>query len=340
LSNVTVTDDRGVTITGPAGDANSDGKLDPGRDLDVHGQRHGGGRPVQQLGYGDGHRRPEPAGERQRPSHYFGYTPTGIRIEKSTNGEDADSAPGPLLAVGSPVTWTYVVTNTGQYPAVERDGDDDQGVTIAGPAGDANNDGNSTRVRPGRTRPAARRWPDSTANTGTATATDVLNQPVSASDLSHYFGYTPTGIRIEKSTNGEDADNAPGPLVAVGSPVTWTYVVTNTGNTPLSNVTVTDDQGVTIAGPAGDANNDGKLDPGETWTYTANGTAEAGQYSNLGTATAIDALGQPVSDSDLSHYFGYTPTGIRIEKSTNGEDADARPVRCWRWARRWRGPTW
>jgi uncharacterized repeat protein (TIGR01451 family) len=38
-------------------------------------------------------------------------------------------------------------------------------------------------------------------------------------------------------------------------------VVTNRGNTPLSNVTVTDDQGVTIAGPTGDANNDGKLDP-------------------------------------------------------------------------------
>jgi hypothetical protein len=163
------------------------------------------------------------------------------------------------------------------------------------------------------------------ANTGTATATDVLNQPVSDSDLSHYFGYTPTGIQIEKSTNGVDADDAPGPLLAVGSPVTWTYVVTNRGNTPLSSVTVTDDQGVTIAGPAGDANNNGELDPGETWTYTANGTAEVDQYRNLGTAVAIDALGQTVSDSDLSHYFGYTPTGIRIEKSTNGEDADDAP---------------
>jgi hypothetical protein len=85
---------------------------------------------------------------------------------------------------------------------------------------------------------------------GTAAAIDALGQIVSDSDLSHYFGYTPTGIRIEKSTNGEDADDAPGPLLAVGSPVMWTYVVTNRGNTPLGSVTVTDDQGVTIAGPS------------------------------------------------------------------------------------------
>ena len=47
-------------------------------------------------------------------------------------------------------------------------------------------------------------------------------------------------IDIEKSTNGVDADTAPGPLVPVGNTVTWTYLVTNTGNDTLSGVAVTD----------------------------------------------------------------------------------------------------
>jgi len=48
-------------------------------------------------------------------------------------------------------------------------------------------------------------------------------------------------IDIEKATNGEDADNATGPVVPVGSQVDFTYLVTNTGNVDLSNVTVRDD---------------------------------------------------------------------------------------------------
>ena len=64
---------------------------------------------------------------------------------------------------------------------------------------------------------------------------------------------------------------------------------------PVSNVNVIDDNGTPL-NPAddfhptfvgGDANNDGKLDPTETWTYTSNVIAPA--LANNGTASAIAA---------------------------------------------------
>jgi len=98
----------------------------------------------------------------------------------------------------------------------------------------------------------------------------------------------------------------------VGAAVTWTYVVTNIGNTPLTNVAVSDSQDVTLTGPVGDTNGDDRLDSGETWTYTAVGTAAAGQYANLGTATATDVFNGQVSASDPSHYFGVTSAPILV----------------------------
>ena len=52
-----------------------------------------------------------------------------------------------------------------------------------------------------------------------------------------------SGVQIEVATNGADADAAPGPSIVIGDPVNWTYEVTNTGVTPVSNVRVTDDGG-------------------------------------------------------------------------------------------------
>ena len=89
---------------------------------------------------------------------------------------------------------------------------------------------------------------------------------------------------------------ASGPVLTPGAPVTWTYVVTNPGTVPLSNVTVTDDNGTpgniaddflpTFTG--GDTNSDGLLDPGETWTYTATGTVGTTDYCNVGSASGTN----------------------------------------------------
>ena len=142
------------------------------------------------------------------------------------------------------------------------------------------------------------------------------------------------GIHIEKATNGVDADDAPGPLVPRGSTVAWTYQVTNAGNVPLSDVVVVDDNGTPDAADdfhpdpvedggynLGDADQDGLLDPGEVWQYQAEGTAIDGQYANVSRVGGVDPLDEPVTDEDVSHYYGARPQ-IEVEKATNGADAD------------------
>ena len=131
-------------------------------------------------------------------------------------------------------------------------------------------------------------------------------------DTSGYFGTKPC-IHIEKTTNGGDGLN-----ITAGDPVTWTYTVTNCGNVPLSNITVTDSEaGVTPAYVSGD-DGDNILQTSETWIFEATGTAVAGTYSNTGYVDGYYGT-TLVQDDDTSGYFGTQPC-IHIEKTTNGGD--------------------
>lgn len=148
-------------------------------------------------------------------------------------------------------------------------------------------------------------------------------------------------LRIEKATNGADADTpAEAIVVAVGAPVTWTYVVTNTGDFTLEDVTVTDDQlaptsiacDASSVGSGSDTNGDNVIDtlePGEVVTCTATGTATLGAYQNTGAAvgTPVGTTGLPilfpVGDMDPSNYLGVT-YDLAIDKMppTLANDAD------------------
>jgi len=101
------------------------------------------------------------------------------------------------------------------------------------------------------------------------------------------------------------------------------------GNVPLSNLTVNDDNaGGTAFSPAavvvngfnsGDANQNGVFDAGETWHFTdSTHTALAGQHQNTAVATGTPPVGGNVSASDVANYFGSSPA-IRIVKSVNGD---------------------
>ncbi|HYR28970.1 MAG TPA: IPTL-CTERM sorting domain-containing protein, partial [Thermoanaerobaculia bacterium] len=135
---------------------------------------------------------------------------------------------------------------------------------------------------------------DQRANTATATALLPGGSMVSATDTSYYYGIP---LTIRKSTNGADANTPPGLSLPAGSAVNWTYEVTNLGSETLTGVAVTDDQGVTVTCPSD------TLAAASTMTCTAADIAIAGQYANIGTATATSSSGT-ITASDPSHYFG------------------------------------
>ena len=232
------------------------------------------------------------------PSHYFGAE-AGISLFKYTNGNDANEPPGPLIAEGGEVVWTYDVVNTGNDTLTNIVLEDDVIGTVTCPQ-DTLEVGAEMRCTATGTAERGQY-----ANTATVTGIDSLQQTVTAEDPSHYFGYIVV-VDIEKFTNGEDADDPTGPQIPVGDPVTWRYEVTNPGDFPVGDIVVTDDQGVTPVFQGGDDNGDELLDLEETWLYEATGTAEVGQYANVATVEGANPfeVETPVTDSDPSHYFG------------------------------------
>ena len=281
--------------------------------------------------------------------------PPDIDIEKATNGVDADdpnAGDAPQIEPGDPVSWTYKVTNTGSVTLFNVMVTDDQAVAVTcptdrlGPGGmmtctangfadDLFNTGFTTV--PGMCG-SVPDWP-LYENKGRATGETALGDFVMDEDPSHYCNPPGPDIDIEKATNGVDADDpnaGDAPQIAPGDPVTWSYLVTNTGAVPLANLTVFDDQIGAINCPQS------TLAVDESIICTAMGTAEDVEdtlfttvpgtcgstpnrplYENMGTATGTYlATGEMVMDVDPSHYCNPEEPAIDIEKATNGVDAD------------------
>ena len=316
LSDIKVTDDQGEQVSCPGT------TLDPGASMTC--TAHGTAVACQYSNVGTVIAK-DPNGvevEASDPSHYFGDQNSAIAIEKRTNGQHVTAAPGPQVAVGSPVAWTYLVTNTGDVQLTNVKVADDKGVVVTCP---------KTSLNPGEAMTctgAGTAAAGQYQNTGTVTASDSCGVQVSAHDVSYYFGQTSQAcVKLKKYTNGDDADTAPGPHIQAGAAVAWDYAVTNCGQAALGSVHVTDNRSVAVSCPKS------TLAVGETMHCSGSGTATAGQYENIGTVTANPPTGSPVTSSDPSHYFGDTPTppptpptvGITIKKYTNGDDADTAP---------------
>jgi hypothetical protein len=269
--------------------------------------------------------------------HILAFLGGEVAIETRVNGQDADSPTGPTLAVGSSASLTYIVTNPGIVALSSVAVVDDNG-TPASAADDFNATYSSGDTNSNNQLDVGETWTftatrtvvaGQTTRTGKVTASGSSNVSVNASDAANYFGSAP-GIAIETKIDGDEADSAPGPTLPAGGSRTFTYEVTNTGNSALSNVAVTDDNGTpgnaaddfNPALSSGDANGNNQLDLGETWTFSASRTVVAGAFSNSASVSAQDAAAQVVNASDPANYFGSAP-GISVQSSVNGDDADS-----------------
>ena len=273
------------------------------------------------------------------PSHYVVSVSPAIDIEKLTNGEQADDPTGPQIVVGDTVTWTYVVTNTGDTALTNITVTDDQiapgsincggSNIVAGPISNVAPNNTFTCDATGVATSGQYTNVSSVSGVPSDAAGASLGLPnVTDSDPSNYIGIVPS-ILLEKSTNSQDADTAAEAVVLeIGDPITWNYIVTNNGPVTLANVTVVDDQGVTVSCNEGTGNVINDLAPAETVTCSGAGTAEFGSYTNLGSVSGqpVNEDGQPVGervdDTDPSNYIADADPAITIQKSTNEQDAD------------------
>jgi hypothetical protein len=122
-----------------------------------------------------------------------------------------------------------------------------------------------------------------------------------------------------------DADQLPGPDVALDATVAFRFVVTNDGNVPLASITLSDNlfDLATCTLPA-------TLDPGVFFECTLPAQpVTAGQHTNTATATG-QYEGEVVTDSDGANYYGGDRPGIDVEKyvssdGTTWADVDAPP---------------
>ena len=170
-------------------------------------------------------------------------------------------------------------------------------------------------------------------------------------DLSDEIDYTqdnPTitllcqedAIAITKAGVFNDVDTS-GCATALVDTVTYTFTVTNGGNTPLTSVTVTDPLlgGLLTALPTGDTNNNTILDITETWVYvqdyvvtqsdidtgsitnqaTASGTGVNGLVTDLSGATVSDDIPTvTIIPEACLDAIAITKSGVFNDIDTNG----------------------
>ena len=240
-----------------------------------------------------------------------------IQIIKRANGDDANTCPGVSVAAGANVTYTFEVTNTGNVDltnvqVVDNDLSPAFTDTIA-----SLTVGQSVTLTTTRPAPAAGMQ---FMNTATASGQDSSGTMVSDTDPACITTPGPA-ITIEKLANGDPADACPGVSVAPGSTVTYTFQVTNSGDVPLTNVQVVDND---LTPPFTDTI--GNLSVGQMVTLTTTRPAPAAgvQFQNTATASGQDSLGTTVNDTDPACVTTQNPS-IQIIKRANGEDANTCP---------------
>lgn len=249
---------------------------------------------------------------------------------------DADLGPGPSFNVGDEITFNYVVTNPGEVDLANVTVvDDNAGGVPFSPSYVSGDDGDGI-LQVGEVWLYTATITASMAGQFTNTA-DVVGTPVvpnlddvTDEDPANYVVIGTPDIDIEKLTNGVQADSPSEAVeIAPNDPVTWTYIVTNTGDTPLlaADVVVSDDNGTPddtsddftpdFIGP--DIGNDGVLSPGEVWNYTKTSVAQT--LTTTGATSVFEFNGNSSLSGPSGNIRSFTTDGVSVNASAFSRDS-------------------
>ena len=219
--------------------------------------------------------------------------PAGITLDKKVNGGDhATSGDALVVHAGDRLTYTVRIDNAGKVPLTL----DALADTLEPGFADLcpEHVGASLAAGAGFTCTYERSASGDATNTASVGAVDGLGRKSGAADSTFVKVITPA-ITITK---------VPTPAsVSPGQEVTFTYTVTNTGDTTLNGVTVTDDVlgGVAVIGT---------MAPGAVVVVTKSQVVQADSPTrNIGTATGTDVLGKKVTANaaaDIAIVLGVT----------------------------------
>jgi uncharacterized repeat protein (TIGR01451 family) len=202
------------------------------------------------------------------------------------------ASPATYDTVGASITYTYDVTNTGNTtlagPATVAD--DQETVTCPALTTIGNNDGN---LDPGETVQCGASHSVTQADIDGGSITNIATATVNAVNSNQD---TQTVTAVQNNSVTLVKGSSPATYDTVGAVISYTYDVSNSGNTTLAGpATVSDDQ-ETVTCPAVTTvgNNDGNLDPGESVQCTASHNVtqadiDGGSITNIATAT-VDSV--------------------------------------------------
>jgi ethanolamine utilization microcompartment shell protein EutS len=211
--------------------------------------------------------------------------PVGITLDKTTEN-------GTTFHVGDTVQYAFLVAlaSPDDVPLGNVTLTDDTGICDSAPTFDSGDTNGNSLLDQGETwkftcsHVVTANDPSLIHNVATVQGTSADERTVTATDDQDVTVIHPA-IKIVKTVDPQSGNP--------GDTVTYTYVVTNVGDTTLYKISVDDD----VIGHIGFI---AQLDPGESVTLTKDFVLPAGNplVKNVGTATGTDVLGEQVSDDD------------------------------------------
>ncbi|MFJ7211273.1 hypothetical protein [Amycolatopsis sp. NPDC098790] len=218
-----------------------------------------------------------------------------------------DASPA-VVRAGDPVTFTITVANAGDAPLTDVAVTDDRTPACAKAIGALPPQGRQTYTC---TAPAP---PDDFTNTAAASGKDQLGRTVTVTDDAVVDVIHPAVTLAAQASPA---------AVREGDLVTWTITASNTGDVPLTGVTITDDQVADCAKPLG------TLPPQDTRTYTCTTRAGTTGVTNKPTVTGTDPTARPVTATAEAAFVVQHPAVAITAQVTGGpfREGDAVPLR-------------